>query len=124
MLGLCCNETYGVMTNHGDRYDDRDNDRNEDGNDEDNAASGSGSDGPIFDPIMTPRSRLGLAEENRATKMTALRPRRHMYLRVGIYVPYKYPINAILNMCDKLLYAKIGGLDLLMLLKHEKKQLN
>ena len=36
------------MTN----YDDRDDDRNDD----DNADSGSGSDGPIFEPIITPRS--------------------------------------------------------------------
>ena len=43
--------------NDGD--DDGDNDGNEDGNDEDNAVSGLGSDGPIFDPITTPRSRGG-----------------------------------------------------------------
>ena len=33
-------------------YDDGNKDRNND----ENAASGSGSDGPIFDPIMMPRS--------------------------------------------------------------------
>ena len=55
MLGLCNDETYGAITN----YDDGDDNGSEDGNDDDNAASGSGSDGPIFDPIATPRSRGG-----------------------------------------------------------------
>ena len=56
MLGLCCNETYGTMTNH----DGGDNNGNEDINDDDNAASGLGYDGPIFDPITMPWSRLGI----------------------------------------------------------------
>ena len=47
------------MTNYHYGDDNIDNNRNEDGNDDDNAASGSGSDGPIFDPIMTPRSNRG-----------------------------------------------------------------
>ena len=67
-----------------------------DESDDDNAASGSGSNGPIFNPIVTPQSRLGLTEEGWLTTITALGTRRHMYLRVGIYLPYKYPINAIL----------------------------
>ena len=71
MLGLCCDETYGAMTNYDDGDDDGDNDGNNDGNNDDNAASGSGSDGPIFDPIESP----GLAEEDR---VTALRPRQTM----------------------------------------------
>ena len=112
MLGLCYDKTYGAMTNHYNGDDEGDNNGNEDGNYDDNAASGSGSDGPIFGPIVMPLSRLGLAEEYRMTKTMAMRLRRQMYLRVGIYLPYKYPINAIVNMCHKLLYARIGVLDL------------
>ena len=55
------------------KYDDGDDDGNEDGNDDDYAAAGSGSDGPIFDTITTPRSRLGLAEEDRATHYKSTR---------------------------------------------------
>ena len=44
-----------------DRDDNRDNYGNEYGNDNDNATAGSESDGTIFDPIKTSRSRLGLA---------------------------------------------------------------
>ena len=110
MIGLYCNKIYGSTTNHDYVDDDGDNGRNKDGNNDDNAASGLGSDGPIFDPIMTPRSLLGLAVEVKVT--TTLRPRSLMYLHVGIYLPYKHPINAILIMCHKLLYAKIGVLDL------------
>ena len=51
------------MTKQDDGDDDGANDGNEDKNDNNNAAAGSGSDGPIFDPITTPRSRLILAEE-------------------------------------------------------------
>ena len=100
------------MTNHDNGDTDGDNDGNDDGKDDDNAASGSGSNGPIFDPIATSWSLLGLAEEDRATTTTALRPLRHMYLRVGIYLPYKYPIDDIVNMFNKLLYVQIGVLDL------------
>ena len=88
MLDLCCEETYIAMTNHVDRYYYGDNDRNEDGNDDDNAASRSGSDGPIFNPISAPRSRLGLAEKYEATTTMVLWLRRHMYIRIGIYLPY------------------------------------
>ena len=100
------------MTNHDVGDDDRDNGKNEDGNNGDNAASGSGSDGPIFDPIVINWSCLGIAEDDRDMTTMVLRPRNHMYLRIGIYLPYKYPINAMVNMCHKLLYAKIGILDL------------
>ena len=62
MLGLCCNGIYRAMKNHDDGYDDGDIDGNEYGNNDENVASGLGSDGPIFDPITTPRSHLGLAE--------------------------------------------------------------
>ena len=99
------------MTNHDVEDDDGDNDGNEDGDDNDNYASRSGSDGPIFNPIVTPLSRLGLAEEDQA-KTTLLRLWRHIYPRYGMYLPYKYPINAIVNMCNKLLYATIGVLEL------------
>ena len=34
--------------------------------------------------------------------------RRTMYLRVEIYLPIKYPINAVVKVCHKPLYAKIG----------------
>ena len=95
------------MTNHDDGDDDEDDDGNEDENDDDNVTSGSGSDGPIFDPIVTPWSHLGLTEEDRATTMTVVRSRRHMYLRIEIYLPYKYPINTIVNMCHKLWYTKM-----------------
>ena len=65
MLGLCCVKTYSAMTNYYNGDDDRDDDGddngdddgNADGNDDDNTTSGSGSDGPIFNPITTPRSR-------------------------------------------------------------------
>ena len=39
--------------------------------------------------------------------VTALR--RTIYLCVGIYI---YPIKTILKMCQKLMYEKIGVLDL------------
>ena len=104
------------MINHDKGYKNRDNDGDndgsEDGNDNDNTTSRSGSDGLIFDLTATPLSLLGLAKEDWAKKMTAIWTRRHMYIRVGIYLPYKYPINAIVNMCHKLLYEKVGVLDL------------
>ena len=112
MLGIYCNKTYGAMTNHEDRDDGGYNNRNEDKNNDDNTASGSGSDVLIFDPIATPWSCLGLTEEGWVTTTRKLVPRLHMYLRVRIYLPYKHPINAIVNICHKLLYAKNFVLDL------------
>ena len=95
-----------------DRGDDGgDNDVNEGKKDDDNADFGSGYDGLIFDPIATSWSRLGITEEDWETMNMVLRPRHHMYLCVGIYLPYKYPINTKVNMCYKLLYAKTGVLD-------------
>ena len=47
------------MTKYDDRDDDGNNEVNEDRNDDDNAASASVSNGPIFDKITTPWSRLG-----------------------------------------------------------------
>ena len=49
------------MIKYYDRDDNRDNNGNKYGNIDDNSAAVSGSDGPIFDPIMTPWSRLGIA---------------------------------------------------------------
>ena len=112
MLGLYCDETYGAMIKHDDRDDVGDNDRNKDRNDGDNAASGLRSGGPIFNPIIMHWSRLSIAEEYWATTMTTLQLWRPMYLRVGVYLIYRYPMNDIVNMCHKLLYAKIGILDL------------
>ena len=60
MLGLCCDETYGAMTNYGDWYDNGDNDGNKDGNDDNNSASGSLSYGLIFNLIIHPWSCRGL----------------------------------------------------------------
>ena len=51
IFGLCCDETYGVMTNYNHGAGSRNNDRNEYIKDNDNAVLGSGSDGPIFNPI-------------------------------------------------------------------------
>ena len=76
------------MTKYDDGDDDGDNDGNKDEKVNNNAASGSGSNGPIFYLIMKPRSHLVLAEEDRATTITALWPWQHMYLRVGIFLPY------------------------------------
>ena len=100
------------MTNHDDRDENGDNKKNENGDDDDNAASGLGSDGPIFNQIMTPCSCLDLAEEDRAIMTTAPWLRRLLYLCVGLYLPYKYPINAMVNICHKLLYTKLGVLGL------------
>ena len=112
MFGLCCNEKYGTITNHNNVYDDGDNDRNKDGNDDANSVSRSESDGLVFDLITTPCSYIGLADEYWATTATELRCRRHMNICVGIYITHKYPINTIVNVCQKLLYAEIGVLEL------------
>ena len=72
------------MTKYDDGDDDEDNDQNEDVNNDKNSAAGSVYDGLIFDPIMTPRSHLGLAEEHQATMAMALRPGSTMYLRVEL----------------------------------------
>ena len=58
MLGLCCDKTCGATMNYDERDDSGGNDRNEDGNNNDSAASGSGYDGPIFNPITMPWSRV------------------------------------------------------------------
>ena len=78
MLGLCCGETYGAMMN----CNNGDADGNKDGNDDENTVSRSGSDGPIFDLIITPR----YTEEDQARTATALRPRRTIYLCDALYI--------------------------------------
>ena len=99
MLGLCCDKTYCAMENHDNRDDNGDNNGNKDINDNGTAASGLGSDVPIFNPITTLCSCLGLAEEDWATTTTTLRLRIPMYPCVGIYLTYKYPIIVIVNIC-------------------------
>ena len=72
------------MTKYDNGDYDEDNDQNEDVNNDKNSAAGSVYDGPIFDPITTTRSHLGLAEEHQATTVMELRPRSTMYLRVEL----------------------------------------
>ena len=93
MLGLCSNKTCSAITKHDDGEVKKYNYGNKDGNYYNNASSALVSNGPIFDPIATPWSRLSLAEEDWATTKTDLWTRRRMYPRVGIYLPYKYPID-------------------------------
>ena len=91
-----------VMTNYEDGGDNGDDNGNEEGNnygkDDNNASSGSGSDGPIFEPIITPRSCGGGSGNNGGR-------------RYGCGALYIYPIKTLLKMCHKLLYVKFGVLD-------------
>ena len=92
MLGLCCNETYGAMTNYDNRDDDGDNYGNKDVNDDDNAAFGSGSDGPIVNPIMTPRSCGGGSGDNGdGSAATA----HYLSTHRTIYLPFKGHIKDV-----------------------------
>ena len=100
------------MTKYDNRYNNRDNFGNKYRKYYDNAAARSGSDVTIFDPITTPWSHLGIVEEYRVTTPTTMQLRHCMYLRFGIYLPHKYPIYAIVSMRHKLMYARIGVLDL------------
>ena len=63
---------------------------------------------PMVQYLIQSKCRV-LAEEDQVTMETAMRPRRTMYLRVGLYI---YPINTLLNMCHKLIYVRIGVLGL------------
>ena len=78
-----------------DGDEDGDNDRNENRNNNDDAASGSGPGSLIFNLITTPRSHLGITEEDWATESTKLqtRLRHNIYLHIGLqrtlYLPYK-----------------------------------
>ena len=67
-----------------DGYDDGDNDVHEGGNNDGNAAARSGSDGPIFDLIMTSWSGLSIVEKDWSSMVMELQPLRTMYLRVGL----------------------------------------
>ena len=109
MLGLFFNEAYIAMKKYDDGGDNGDNYEKKEKNDNGNDADGSGYYDPIFSPITTPWSHLGLAKEDHTTTVTDLRPQRTMYLSVGLYI---YPINSIVKMCHKPLYEKIGVLDL------------
>ena len=80
------------MSNKDDRYDDGDNDGNEDGNDDNNTATGSGSDGPIFDPITTPRSRGGGFFDNGDV---ASATKHYVSTCQTIYLPYKDHIKDV-----------------------------
>ena len=96
------------MKNHDNGADYGYNNVKEDRNYDNNTASRSGYNGLLFNLIVTPRPHLGLAEGDRAPTTTALQLWRHIYVCVGLYIPYKYSINDIVNMCHKLLYTKIG----------------
>ena len=62
-----------------------------------------------IDQYLMPSRRLGVAEEDWDAMLMVLCHRCSMYLRGVLYI---YPIKTILNICYKLLYAKIGVLDL------------
>ena len=108
----CCDNFFFAMTKYENRDDDGYNDGNKDVKNNNNYTAGLGSYGKIFDMITTPWSRLGLVEEDRATKATALRPQRtmciHFELKCTLYLPYKDHSK----MFYKLLYAEIFVLDL------------
>ena len=99
------------MTKYDSGDDCGDNEGNEHGNDDDSAVAGSLSNGTIFDPITTPRSCLGLIEEDQAMPEMALRPWRTIYLRVGLLhynVRYIHPIKTIVKMYH--IYIYLTGL--------------
>ena len=76
------------MTN----YCNGDNDRNKDGNDNNNAAFGSGSNGPIFDSIMTHRSLGGGPGDDSDGAAAAA---HYVSTRWTIYLPYKNHIKDV-----------------------------
>ena len=88
MLGLCCDKTYGAITNYDDGYDDR----NKDINDDDNAASGSEFYGSIFNPITILWSRGGVSGDN---VDGAADVAHYIFTCCTIYIPYKYPIKDV-----------------------------
>ena len=105
MLGRCCNKTCGAMTNYDDRDDDGD--KTETKTETPTTMPLSYHD-PMVQYLILSRQ-LGISEEDQVMTRMALWMRRTMYLRVGLYI---YSINTILKMCHKLLYEKIGVLDL------------
>ena len=90
MLGLYCNKLYGEMKNMMMETTLEIITENRDGKDNANDTFGSGLDGPVFNPITTPWSLLGLIKEDQAMTETVLQPRITMYLHVGLYI---YPIK-------------------------------
>ena len=80
------------MTKYDDGDNDWDNDRNEDGNDDDSVAAGSGSDGPIFDPIATPRSRRGGSGDDDDGAAAAM---HYVSTCQSIYLPYEDHIKDV-----------------------------
>ena len=67
---------------------------------------------PDQDPMVwsSIRSRrLGLVEEDRVSMAMAMRPQSTMYIHFRLYI---YPINNIVKMSNKILYVKIGVLNL------------
>ena len=92
MIGLCYDKTHGTMANYDDGYGDRDDDGNEERNYDVNATSESGSDGPIFDPIMTPRycGRGSGDDVDGAADAT-----KYICTCRNIYLPYKGPIKNV-----------------------------
>ena len=67
--------------------DDGDNDGKEDGTDSDNVAGASGSDGSIFDPIITHRCHRGGSGDD---SDGAAAVEHYVYKFPTIYLPYKY----------------------------------
>ena len=88
MLGLCCDETYGAMTN----YDDGDKDGNKDRNDDGIAASVSGSNGLVFNLITMPQYRVGVSGDNGNSAAAAA---HNVSMSRNIYLPYKDHIRDV-----------------------------
>ena len=91
MLGLCCDETCGAMTN----YDDGDDDGDNDGNGDDNAPSRSVSDGPIFNPITMTQSRGVESGNDGDDGDDAAVATYYVYMRRTIYLPFKDHIKDV-----------------------------
>ena len=88
MLGHCCDDTYGAITN----YDNGDEDGNKNGNYDDNAASISGSNGLIFNLITMPQSRIRVSGDNRNSAAAVA---HNLSMSRNIYPPYKDHIKDV-----------------------------
>ena len=105
MLDFCCEKIYGTMKTY----------NNEDGDvDINGKKTETNTTMALPDKDTTVRSliwsrRLGIVEDDRVMTATALRPLRTMYIHIRLYI---YNMKTILKMCYKLLYTKIGVLDL------------
>ena len=87
ILGLCCNKTYGAMTNNDDRDYYGDGNINQDGNNDNNAALIRIR---CSDLIMMPRSSgRGLADNSDVAAAAV----HYIYMCCTIYLPYKDPIK-------------------------------